>query len=397
MKDMDQRQNPQTNCLYFSGYKPCGKSQTCNSTCAHFQKNEGTILLIHLGALGAVVRSTALLKALKRKHPNHKLFWITDAPADKILNGHPDVDSVLSTNFESLAILSNYHFEAIYVVDKSLKATGIAAQLNTKNHFGFKADPTTGAILPATESAKELWYLGLSDHQKFFVNKKTEIQLVHEALELGPSLLEDYHLPLNSQELILRDQRHNTWAFELARPVIGLNTGCSPVIPYKKWTIEFHRKVIEKLLHEGYQNIVLLGGPEDFERNQKIAEGLPVIQSDCRSGLRDGLISVAACDIVISGDSLGMHMAISQKKEVIAWFGPTCAHEIELYGRGEALLSHVQCSPCWKRSCNKEVMCYDQVPVTEVLAAVKRSEEKWKNQFSSSKLLFSETCSSLSP
>jgi heptosyltransferase-2 len=225
------------------------------------------------------------------------------------------------------------------------------------------------------------------------VNKKSEIQLVHEALELGDYHRDDYNLPLSTIEEKVMLARKLTWTFEPSQPIIGFNTGCSDVIPYKKWTVDFHRQLITALTNMGYKNLVLLGGPEDEERNRQIADGLPVLMSDCRSGLRDGLTSVAACDIVISGDSLGMHMAISQHKQVLAWFGPTCAHEIELYGRGEALLSKASCSPCWKRSCNKDLMCYDQVPISDVIEAVKRSEEKWKNQYSSSRLPFSEISS----
>ncbi|MEN0060099.1 MAG: glycosyltransferase family 9 protein, partial [Bdellovibrio sp.] len=117
--------------------------------------------------------------------------------------------------------------------------------------------------------------------------------------------------------------------------------------------------------------VVLLGGPEDTARNQDIAEGLPVISSETQSGLRDGLVSVAACDVVITGDSLGMHMAISQQKHVVAWFGPTCAHEIDLYDRGSHILTQSPCSPCWKRTCENAVMCYDQVSLEEMIDAVK--------------------------
>jgi heptosyltransferase-2 len=152
--------------------------------------------------------------------------------------------------------------------------------------------------------------------------------------------------------------------------IIGLNTGCSPVIPYKKLSVGYHRQLIQALLRKGFQNIVLLGGTEDTERNQQIAENLPVICSATESGLRDGLVSVQACDVIVTGDSLGMHMGIALKKMVVAWFGPTCAHEIDLYGRGVKILSEAPCSPCWKRVCHKTPMCYDQVDMQKILHAI---------------------------
>jgi heptosyltransferase-2 len=65
-----------------------------------------------------------------------------------------------------------------------------------------------------------------------------------------------------------------------------------------------------------------------------------------------------------------MHMAIALKKWVIAWFGPTCSHEIDLYGRGVAIETKAPCSPCWKRECHKPLMCYDQVNFDEISKGV---------------------------
>ena len=115
---------------------------------------------------------------------------------------------------------------------------------------------------------------------------------------------------------------------------------------------------------------MLLGGKSETERNQAIAYGLHVIQSDTQSGLRDGILSVAACDVVVSGDSLGMHLGIALQKWVVAWFGPTCAHEIDFFDRGVAVLSKADCGPCWKRTCSKSTMCYDLVDPKELVNAV---------------------------
>jgi heptosyltransferase-2 len=81
------------------------------------------------------------------------------------------------------------------------------------------------------------------------------------------------------------------------------------------------------------------------------------------------MVSVAACDTVVSGDSLGMHLAIGLRKWTVAWFGPTCEQEIDLYGRGRKILSAASCGPCWKRSCARETMCYDLVSIDQLAEA----------------------------
>lgn len=387
----------QVRCRHFNGYKPCGKNDHCSFECGHRDIVESSILIVHLGALGAVIRATSLLDAIRKKHPKSLITWVTDKPADQLLKNHPKIDRVLTTSAEDILQLQALQFDTAYVVDKSLKAAGVLANTTAKSIFGFKIDPVKGSILPATKAAEELWGLGLSNHQKFFVNKKSEVQLMLEALELSTGVEADYDLPLSEKEEKASLHRANIWALDPEQAIIGINTGCAAVIPYKKLSIENHRELIQKLLDQGLTNLVLLGGPEDTERNRKIGEGLPVIQSDTTMGLRDGLVSVAACDLVITGDSLGMHMAISQKKYVTAWFGPTCAQEIALYGRGDAVITKATCAPCWKRSCDLQSMCYDQVDLKEMISSVLKGMAIWqKVKSSSSRQLFSETSSSVS-
>lgn len=381
----------ETKCRHFNGYKPCDRNTECSSLCPQRDLIEHSILVVHLGALGAVVRATSLLQSIHRKYPHSHLTWVTDRPADQLLRNHPLIDRVLVTTTEDLLQLSALQFDVAIVIDKSLKASGVLKITQAREVFGFRADPQTGAILPLSLAAHELWSLGLSNQKKFFENQKSEVQLMVEAFELSRhGLKPEYNLPLSEPEKKLAEKRNSQWKLNPDQPVIALNTGCSAVIAAKKLTVEFQREILQKLIQLGYENLVLLGGPEDTQRNQRIAQDLPVFQSPTDLGLRDGLVSVAAVDVVLTGDSLGMHLAISQKKFVIAWFGPTCAQEIELYGRGVKLQSQAPCAPCWKRSCDQTQMCYDRVSLNEILQAIRQGQQDWqqRNEFSLFKPLF---------
>ncbi len=358
-----------TGCRHFNGYKPCGKSEICDPLCPHLNVPTVRLLVVHLEALGAVMRSTALLPAMRRKYPGAHITWITQKPAQHLLTENPLIDRLLTTDQDDLLKLSALEFDIAFAVDKGLKTAGVLKLTRADITYGFIVDPQTGAVLPASDAAKELWEIGLSDRRKFFENKKAETQLAHEALELGPWLRDDYVLRLNESERHEAASRKQQWAPQ-GQTVIGLNTGCSGVIAYKKLTVEKHRELIEALQPVPGLKIVLLGGNEDSDRNRKIAQGLDVILSPTDRGLRDGIISVAACDTVVTGDSLGMHLAIALKKWTVAWFGPTCAHEIDLYDRGVRILTAASCSPCWKRSCERSTMCYDLVSVDEMTKAI---------------------------
>lgn len=346
-----------------------------------------------MGAFGAVLRSTSLLEAIKRKYPRSHITWATEAPSHQLLANNELIDRVVTSPYHALSALK---FDIAFVIDKSLEAAGILAKTQSAEVRGFRADQLTGAILPANPEARELWDLGLNDHLKFKVNQKTEQQLVHEALALGPYQRDEYYYRLTPAEKDLAQQRRNQWS-KAGNAVIGINTGCAAVLPAKKLTVEGHRELIAHIRRDQTLKdlpIVLLGGPEDTERNQKIALGLDVHLSPTTLGMRDGMASMHACDVIFSGDSLGMHMAIAQQKWTVAWFGPSCAQEIDLYGRGRKVLTKAACSPCWKRVCAQKVMCYDQVDFYEIVNGLKEGLS-WLT--SSSKQPFRETSFSPSP
>ncbi len=252
-----------TDCLNFTGSKPCGKNESCDLNCPHYNKRGQQILLIHLGALGAVVRSTALLKAIHQKYPNCQITWVTENPAQLLLKNHPDIHRILTLSEKDLLILSALVFDTAFIIDKSIEATGILKRTKVDQIFGFIADQY-GVILPHNQKAEELWQIGLSNNLKFNINKKTEIELITEALGLDYKK-DDYHLPLFENEKNLQYQRNFEWSLEKSKVVIGINTGCAPTIQSKKLSIENHRELIRKLQKNTNYQIVLLGGPEDTE------------------------------------------------------------------------------------------------------------------------------------
>ncbi len=368
-------------CRHFNGYKPCGRHNAsspnntagadgCKENCASRDLVKTRVLFIHLGAMGAVVRSTSLLRAIHKKYAGCHLTWVTQAPTDALLRSHPLIDRVLTTSRDDMLALAALEFDVGFCVDKSLVAVGVLKQTQVDQIFGFVAQARTGAIVPATPAAENLWQIGLSNQKKFFENTRPETELMAEALELTNFDRDEYDLRLSDREWREVAERRKLWA-KPSQLIVGLNTGCSDVIPYKKLPVESNRQLVSALSSMGH-SVVLLGGPEDTSRNQRIAHGLPAIDSPTTRGLRDGLVSVAACDIVVTGDSLGMHLAIAMKKWVVAWFGPTCAHEIDLYDRGVKVLTSARCSPCWSRACHKSPMCYDLVDLKSILAGVVR-------------------------
>lgn len=343
-------------CRYFNGYKPCERNSKCDRSCSHRDVPQTSILLVHLGAMGAVLRSTALLPMIKRKYPSSYITWVTEEQSRPLLENNPWVDRVLGLSARDQLILAAMKFDVGFFIDKSPEVAGLQKLTKPARSYGFGIDPQNAAIVPLQGCAHELWEIGLDNQKKFYENRKTELQLIAESLEL-PYQRDEYLLQLSSSEEKLAKQRSQDWSEQGRYFLVGLNTGTSGTLEHKTIPIEFWRKLLSDCGAGLPLRFVLLGGPQDSDRNRKIADGFEVIQSPTHLGLRDGICSVAAVAMVISADSLGMHIAIALKKPVVAWFGPTCSHEIDLYGRGVKVESDYPCSPCWKKSCHVNPPC----------------------------------------
>jgi heptosyltransferase-2 len=118
---------------------------------------------------------------------------------------------------------------------------------------------------------------------------------------------------------------------------------------------------------------VLLGGAEEAARTARIAAMAAGAATDAgRHSLRDFAGVVAACDLVVTGDTLGMHLAIAARVPVVVLFGSTCPQEIELYGRGEKVVTDIDCHPCYRRTCDIHPSCQERIAADTVHAAVQR-------------------------
>ena len=196
--------------------------------------------------------------------------------------------------------------------------------------------------------------LGTHDDLKFRENKRTAQDILAETWEM-PYSREEYILQLGEDELAQCKRWRSELGLDKARLVVGLNTGCSNAFPNKKLLVEQQAKLARRIDSElPGTKAILLGGREDTERNAKIFELArgAAIQTPTTLGLRTGILLENLADVVISGDSLGMHLAIGLRKFVIAWFGLSCAAEVDLYDRGVKLVRDLACAPCWKKACD---------------------------------------------
>src|SRR5574338_19185 len=359
-------------CKNFSGYKPCYPDHDCWKDGCKDNRPIGTkILIINLDAMGDVLMTTAQLPAIKKKFPESTIYWITLKIAAPLLYHNEYIDQIFVYDFESISILKEMEFDIIMNVDKSQRSCALLNSVKADKKLGFGLD-INGTIIPVNEGAYYNYSLGMDDHFKFRINQRTGQDYLAETFELEYNR-DEYIFNFSTDELrFIEDYKREVRLRDVDK-IIGFNTGCSNLYPNKKMSVGQHIFLINKLLSKRKYKILLLGGPEDTERNKEIADYFKgrVINTPTLDGVRKGACYESIPQLIISGDSFGMHLAIALKKFVIAWFGVSCWSEIDLYDRGVKIYQEdLFCSPCWKKQCPYDLECIKNLDLNRMLTEV---------------------------
>lgn len=356
-------------CKRFTGYKPCYPDHNCwEDGCKDNLPVGKKILIINFDAMGDILMTTAQLPSLKRKFPDSTIYWVTLKIAAPLLMNNQYLDKVYVYDEESISVLKELEFDYVMNVDKSQRSCALLNSINAKNKLGFGLN-ADGKIVPVNEGAYYNYNLGMDDNLKFKVNKRTGQDYLAETFDLEFNR-DEYVFNFSDEERTFISDYKRSVGIQDNDFVVGFNTGCSELYPNKKMTVEQHVYLIEKLLKKNFGKIILLGGPEDTERNNLIYSHFrgKIINTPTTMGVRKGACFEDLTDIIITGDSFGMHLGIALKKYIIVWFGVSCWTEIDLYDRGVKLYQEdLFCSPCWKKVCPYDLECIQMIELDRII------------------------------
>jgi len=357
-------------CVYFRGDKPCKFALLCQG-CLHFEPFPKRILIIKGRAQGDVLRTTSLLPGLKRKYPQSSISWIVDEESTELLFNNPYLDRIVAYNLENVLSLLVEKFDALISLDKEPSSTSLATKINSPQKFGFGMNEY-GNLIIFNRAAEYAYRLGIDDKLKFFSNKKTYQEMIYEIAEVEYKNDEYiYHLGEEAKKKAQAFfKRHK---ISKKRISIGLNTGAGTKFETKQWPKEHYLKLIHYLQTALRANVFLLGGKREREMNlylEKESRG-KVYNTGNDNSLQEFAGFLSLMDVIVSSDTLGMHLAIALKKKTVVLFGPTCPQEIDLYGRGTKIFAGVSCSPCYKQTC-PDRQCMKKISAREVFEAIKK-------------------------
>jgi len=351
-------------CRFFKGYIPCAPHKRDGSECpdcSHYQAIGKRILIIKLGALGDVIRTTPLLHRFRTKYPDCHITWLTLSP--EILPSYK-IDQVLSLNAVSLFVLENSMFDIAINLDKDPEACILMAKIAAVQKFGFTW--SDHAVAPCTTAAEHKLMTGFFDrlsklNTKSYLDEIFEI--CHESFSYEP------------YEIALNEGKSTDWSKALqtlakGKAIVALNTGCGPRWNTRLWS-EAHWIGLASHLHQLGYFPMFVGGALEDEKNSRMAS-----QSSTHYpghfDLETFISLVSVCDIVVTQVTMMMHIATALQKKMVLMNTIFNRHEFELYGRGIIVEPTEPCHCFYGNSCQMGTPCMDKIAPLQVVEAIEK-------------------------
>lgn len=306
------------------------------------------ILLIKLGysetldpeigripSLGDVLRTTPILWALRRKYSESHITWLVSKQAEPLLHGNKLIDRVLIWDEFVAFQLIKEKFDVLINLEKIPGVCALSDMIDAWTKYGFRFDSVAGTYHAYEKGMSFIEYIR---------GKQTNNNQGRDFWQ--KVLIEMLGMEWKEQQYTIGYQPKTEEVYD-----VGLNYTAGYKWPTKVMPMDKWKELEQRLLDSGYR--------------VSWQQGL--------ESLYEYMDWINSCKILISQDSLGVHMALAYKKKIVALFGPTDPQEI--YGYGSTIIVHSQqkCKhmPCESPDCISKANCMEKMDLDEVIAGVR--------------------------
>jgi heptosyltransferase-2 len=351
-------------CRHFRGHIPCLPNKlhghVCTA-CESYAPITHRILIIKLGALGDVIRTTPLVVRFREMYPGCHITWITQSPG---VLPKDQVDTILTPDFVSVTNALADRYDIAINLDKEKEACLLLARADAAQKYGFVWN--NHHIDVATPAAAHKLITGVFDG----LSKANTKHYLDEIFEIcGMEFREEPYL-LNYNAELAAKWEGILRPLAAGRPIVGLNTGCGERWKTRLWPTENWISLIHGLLDAGYFPL-LQGGAQEHAQNLAYAEATGAHYAGHFS-LEEFISMTAATDVVVTQVSMMMHIAIGLKRRLVLMNNIFNPHEFHLYSNGVLVGPDTECVCYYGNSCVKGTSCMKDLPVEKVLSAVVR-------------------------
>lgn len=349
-------------CRHFRGHIPCVPNKVGGKVCPscdEYSPITKRILIIKLGALGDVIRTTPLVVRFRKMYPGCHITWITQSPA---VLPKDQVDLILTPDHTSVMNALSDHYDIALNLDKEKEACLLLARADADVKYGFTwKDHHIDAATPA---AVHKLITGVFDN----VSRSNTKNYLEEIFEICHLDFQDEPYLLNYNQALAKKWEALLRPLAGGKPIVGLNTGCGERWKTRLWPKEMWVELIKGLQAKGYFPL-LQGGAQEHEMNLWYQKETGAHYAGHFS-LEEFIAMTAATDIVVTQVSMMMHIAIGLKRQLVLFNNIFNPHEFYLYNKGVILEPSSGCECYYGNTCKRGESCMKDLNPSRVLTAI---------------------------
>lgn len=274
------------------------------------------ILIIKTGALGDVVRTSYFAKYIKQQH-GHEIHWYANEFSKQILDGNESITKI-HLNPESVAGIV---WDIVYSLEDEYDLVKLASSLKAKKIIGLQV---IGEMIRYDERTKIWNDMGIHSQYGLLRANQLKYENVDSHIEIFSKIFDVVNVQPNWKGVVPLKKI----------PDSGVNIGINPFAG-KRWpnkslpTIEA-ANFIRYLQQDQYvKNIYLFGDAgECGELNASVSSD-KYKYMDTSLSIDDFYDWISRCDMVVTSDSLAVHLCSASGTPFVCFFGPTSATEIK--------------------------------------------------------------------
>lgn len=281
-------------------------------------------------SLGDVLRTTPILWALREKFQNSYISWLVSEQAEPLLHGNTLVDRILVWDEFIPFQLMREKFDVLINLEKIHGICALSDMIDAWVKYGFRFESIDGTYHAYEKGLNFIEYIKNKQYGKKSRDCWQQV------------LIEMLSVEWKGQEYILGYEPKSKEKYDIG---FNFNVGKkwqTKAMPIAKW------KELE---------------------NRFLAKGYTVSWQEGLENLYHYIDWINSCKVLVSQDSLGLHIALALKKKIVGLFGATDPQEIYLSKFGKAIYSEQNCNimPCYSPQCKTGLNCMESININSVL------------------------------
>ncbi|HUW58865.1 MAG TPA: lipopolysaccharide heptosyltransferase I [Planctomycetota bacterium] len=336
------------------------------------------ILVVKPSSLGDVVHSLPFLHVVRRGFPEARIAWVISRANADLLEGHPDVDEVV--------VFERERWGGMKDCVRSMSELSHFVRRLRRGRYDVAVDLQgllrSGLVSYLSGAPRRVGFADARELSSIFYNVHVDVPDVEtHAVDRCLLVARGLGLELNGRPVfdVAIGSEARTFADDY---LASANPEGRPVVvtlPFSRWATKRWPAARFAALAERVQEglgaaVVVLGGRGDAALAQRMHAPMTRAPLDLvgRTTLKQSAALLERADVVVSGDTGPMHLAVALGRPVVALYGPTSTARTGPYdGTARVLRSTRACAPCLRAHC-PDPDCMTDIAVDDVLDAVRQ-------------------------